>query len=186
MPKPRRGNAPRGSGAPWGGTIAPKIHQGTHTSTKVPEADGAAVAAMGPTVLRRGYAPGDTRAPRGRTPAPIMHQETHTSTKVPGSDDAAASRAETPKQDVSTTPKTTSMPVPPGFPPGSCFVREPTPAASTDDQETLKETLQSIKEMIQAQASMLQTLTALVQQMIHYQQRNDPILPAEQANGANI
>ena len=99
---------------------------------------------------------------------------------------AAASRAETLMQDVSSTPETTSKPVPPGIPPDSCFVREPTPAASTADQETLKETLQSIKEMIQAQASMLQTLTALVQQMMYYQQRNDPILPAEQANGANI
>ena len=186
VPKPRRGNAPGGTGAPWGGTIAPKMHQETKTSTKVPRGDGAAVASMGPTVLRSGYAPGDTCAPRGRTPAPIMHQETHTSTKVPAGDNAAASRAETPMQDVSTTPETTSKPVPPGIPPDSCFVREPTPAASTADQETLKETLQSIKEMIQAQASMLQTLTALVQQMMFYQQRNDPILPAEQANGANI
>ena len=66
----------------------------------------------------------------------------------------------------------------------SCFASEPTPAASTTDEETLKETLKSIKEMIQAQAIMLQTLTALVQQMI--QQRKDPIIPAEQANGANI
>ena len=78
------------------------------------------------------------------------------------------------------TPEIISKPVPPGIPPNSHTAREPTPAASTADQETeantLKETLQTIKEM-------LQTLTALVQQMIRYQQR---ILPAEQANGANI
>ena len=129
-----------------------------------------------------------------------MPQEAHTSTEVPGGDDTAASRAETPMQDASSTKEvpgghrlpvvSQEKPVPPGIPPDSCTAREPTPAAPTADQNTeanmLKETLHSIKEMIQAQTCMLQTLTTLMQQMIQYQKRHDPILPAEQANGANI
>ena len=132
-----------------------------------------------------------------------MLQGLQTTTKAPGSDGATASRPETPMEDASPTkevpgdhrsyvvsqekiyitPEIISKPVPPGTPPNSYTAREPTPAAPTADQETeantLKETLQTIKEM-------LQTLTALVQQMIRYQQCNGPIIPSEQANGANI
>ena len=74
VPKPRRGHAPGGTGAPRGGTPAPKLHQKAHTSTVVPGGDGTAVASIGRTVPqpRRGHAPGvehlHRRCPKKPTP----------------------------------------------------------------------------------------------------------------------
>ena len=195
--KPRCDHAPGATGVPWG--EPPRMQQ------KVPVDDepAIAIAPMGPIVLRSGYAPGGACAkPRRRTPSPKKPQITQNTTKVPGGDSAAPSRPETPMEDASSTtevpgdhrlpavsqgktnitPEIISKSVPPGIPPNSNTVRDPIPAASSADQDTantLKETLHTIKEM-------LQTLTVLVQQMIRSQQRNDPILPAGQANGANI
>ena len=174
--KPRRNHIPGATGSPWDGT--PRMKQ------KVPEDDEIAIAPMGPIVLRSSYAPGGTCAPpRRRTPPPKMVQTIQNPTKVPG-DDVATAASQTPMEDASPTKE---VPGDHRFPAVSQektnITPEIIPAASTADKDTevttLKETLQTIKEMLQA-------LTALVQQMIRSQQRNDPILPAGQANGANI
>ena len=166
-------HAPVGTGAAWGRTPA--------------VADSAAVASMARVVLRPGYAPGGTYDPWGGT------SKARNTTLKSQQDTSSPAEQVPPGSSLHVVHRENiSLPVPPGPHLPLCTPRDSSPAASTSvqdteastaDQETLKETLKSLKEMIQAQAIMLQTLTALVQQMI---QRNDPIIPAEQANGANI
>ena len=151
-----------------------------------------------PSLPSKGEIKTSPPVPKPRNTAPKMQQAIPSRPTQPDQSDASLHVVI--HENISLPPEINSKPVPPDPPPAPSTAGDPPPAASTSSQdmkemkedmkdmkEDMKEMLQTINEMIKQQTIMLQTVIALVQKLIPQQQQGpELILPAEQANGANI